>query len=233
MSIDIGGMRKPYLDQSATFDTTDLVAQEPWGQFQAWFDQAKACSAIEEANAMCLATASKSGVPSARMVLLKAFGPEGFVFYTNYESRKAKDLSENPQAALTFYWEPLKRSIRVEGSVAKVSEATSTEYFRTRPLGSQIGAAVSHQSRVIAGRQELENREAQLKAEFGDGSKVLDKPEAWGGFLVTPVSMEFWQGQSTRLHDRIRFRRPAPDEKPDPSITHIGTDGWVYERLAP
>lgn len=233
MSIDIGGMRKPYLDKSATFDTTDLVSKEPWGQFKAWFEAAQACSSIEEANAMCLATASKSGVPSARMVLLKAFGPEGFVFYTNYGSRKAQDLSENPQAALTFYWEPLKRSVRVEGSVSKVSQETSTEYFRTRPLGSQIGAAVSEQSRVIAGRHVLENREAELKAEFGDGKKTLEKPEAWGGFLVTPASMEFWQGQSTRLHDRIRFRRLKPDEQIDPNVTHLGTNGWVYERLAP
>eukprot|EP00095_Tigriopus_kingsejongensis_P006025 snap_masked-scaffold671_size114370-processed-gene-0.22 protein:Tk06025 transcript:snap_masked-scaffold671_size114370-processed-gene-0.22-mRNA-1 annotation:"hypothetical protein BRAFLDRAFT_126490" len=233
MSIDIGGMRKPYLDQSSVFGLEDLVAREPFGQFKAWFEAAKACPGIEEANAMCLATASASGRPSARMVLLKAFSAEGFVFYTNYESRKGRDLAENPVAALNFYWEPLKRSVRVEGAVERVPAATSDEYFQSRPLGSQIGAAVSHQSRVIKDRSVLDEREASLKAEYGDAQRPLARPEHWGGFRLRPKTVEFWQGQSTRIHDRLLFRRPDPNETLDSELTHPGEDGWILERLSP
>lgn len=154
MSIDIGGMRKPYLDGKNTFDIADLSAREPFGQFRAWFDEASKHELIEEPNAMCIATASKEGRPSARMVLLKEFGAEeGFIFYTNYGSRKGQELSENPFAALMFYWEPLKKSVRIEGKVEKVSAEKSEAYFKSRPFGSQIGAAVSEQSKVIAGEK--------------------------------------------------------------------------------
>ena len=155
MSIDIGGMRKPYLDGKNTFDIGDLRAREPFGQFRAWFDEASQHDRIEESNAMCLSTASLCGRPSSRMVLLKEFGEQGFVFYTNYESRKGQEVSSNPFAALLFYWEPMKRSIRIEGAVQKVSQEKSTDYFRSRPYASQIGAAVSKQSKVIAGKSEL------------------------------------------------------------------------------
>ena len=154
MSVDIGGMRKPYLDGKNTFDLYDLSAREPLGQFRAWFDEASRHESIEEPNAMCLSTATLEGRPSSRMVLLKEFGDEdqGFIFYTNYESRKAQELLANPFAALMFYWEPMKRSVRIEGAVEKVSQEKSEAYFRTRPFGSQIGAAVSRQSQVIAGK---------------------------------------------------------------------------------
>lgn len=234
MSIDIGGMRKPYLSAETTFDVKDLVAKEPFGQFKAWFDEATRHEAIEEANAMCLATADADGVPSARMVLLKEFGEDGFVFYTNYGSRKGKELSENPKASLVFYWPPLKRSVRVEGDVERVSGDKSDAYFDSRPIGSKIGAAVSEQSAVIRDRDVLTKKESELKEEFGDGAKALKRPEQWGGFVVVPRTVEFWQGQSTRLHDRLRFRKKSAAKKGDEEDLCLeGENGWVIERLAP
>jgi len=240
MSIDIGGMRKPYLKEKDAFEVEDLVSKEPYKQFENWFEHAKTTPGIEEANAMCIATASKQGLPSARYVLLKAFGVPseddkgGFVFYTNYNSRKGKELLENPHAALVFYWEPLKRSVRIEGTVEKVSKEISQAYFESRPVGSQIGAAVSNQSQVIPNRGHLLDKEAKLKSVYGDGSQKMEKPEEWGGFRVLPNNFEFWQGQSTRIHDRIVFRkRINEDEKLDANLTAIGENGWLIERLSP
>merc|ERR1711997_204942 len=236
MSIDIGGMRKPYLGEGQTFDIKDLVSKEPYEQFKNWFDIAKSTPGIEEANAMCLATATKTGLPSARYVLLKGFGAPslddkgGFVFYTNYESRKGKELVDNPNAALVFYWEPLKRSVRIEGRVEKVSEESSIAYFESRPIGSQIGAAVSNQSQVIPNRTHLLEKEAKLKIEFE--SKKMEKPDTWGGFRVIPHTFEFWQGQSTRIHDRILFRKKK-EETIDETLTTVGDNGWLIERLSP
>merc|ERR1712223_1960219 len=213
---------------------------EPYKQFESWFEQAKVTPGIDEANAMCIATATKTGLPSARYVLLKAYGAPseedagGFVFYTNYNSRKGKELLENPHAALVFYWEPLKRSVRIEGTVEKVSAEISQAYFESRPIGSQIGAAVSNQSQVIPNRGHLLEKEAQLKAVYGDGSKKMEKPQEWGGFRVLPHTFEFWQGQSTRIHDRILFRkRSHEDENLDVNLTMIGQNGWLIERLSP
>jgi len=237
MAIDIGGMRKPYLGENQAFEVKDLVAKEPFAQFQNWFDQAKETPGIEEANAMCVASASKAGIPSARYVLLKAYGPPtdtskgGFVFYTNYDSRKGKELIENPFAALVFYWEPLKRSVRIEGSVEKVTEEESTAYFESRPIGSQIGAAISKQSTKIPDRQFLLDKETQLKEEFKE--KKMEKPSFWGGFRVVPNSFEFWQGQSTRIHDRIVFRRKIEGEEVDEKLTIQGDQDWLIERLSP
>jgi len=238
MAIDIGGMRKPYLGEHQAFEVKDLVSKEPFAQFEHWFEHAKSMKSIEEANAMCVATASKSGIPSARYVLLKAYGPPtetskgGFVFYTNYESRKGKELIENPFAALVFYWEPLKRSIRIEGKVEKVTEDESKAYFESRPIGSQIGAAISNQSTKIPNRQFLLEKETNLKEEYKE--KALEKPSFWGGFRVIPNSFEFWQGQSTRIHDRIVFRRKNDDgEEMDPKLTLEGENGWLIERLSP
>jgi len=237
MAIDIGGMRKPYLGENQAFEVKDLVAKEPFAQFQNWFDQAKETPGIEEANAMCVASASKAGIPSARYVLLKAYGPPtdttkgGFVFYTNYDSRKGKELIENPFAALVFYWEPLKRSVRIEGSVEKVTEEESTAYFESRPIGSQIGAAISNQSTKIPDRQFLLDKETQLKEEFKE--KKMEKPSFWGGFRVVPNSFEFWQGQSTRIHDRIVFRRKTEGEEIDEKLTIQGDQDWLIERLSP
>ncbi len=154
--VDIGSMRKPYHDKSDIFDILNLVSKEPFGQFENWFEEAKKTTSIEEANAMCLATCTPDGKPSARYVLLKKFCPkDGFVFFTNYESRKGQELIQNPFAALVFYWEPLKKSIRVEGQVQKVSQKESEAYFQSRPFSSQIGACISKQSTVVDSRKTL------------------------------------------------------------------------------
>ena len=232
MAVDIGGMRKPYHDKSDVFDFKDLVSKEPFQQFKSWFEAASSNEAIYEANAMCLSTATTDGIPSARMVLLKKFGPEGFSFFTNYTSRKAQELDSNPRAALVFYWEPLKRSVRVEGTVARLSEAESLQYFKSRPVSSQIGACVSNQSQVIPGRAVLTEKETELLAEYGEGRREVPKPD-WGGYRVVPSVVEFWQGQSTRIHDRIRFRTRRDGEILDPAVSREGEDGWIIERLAP
>ena len=235
MAVDIGGMRKPYHDKSDVFDFQDLVSQEPFQQFKSWFEAASSHEAIYEANAMCLSTATTDGVPSARMVLLKKFGPEGFSFFTNYTSRKAQELDTNPRAALVFFWEPLNRSVRVEGTVTRLSEAESLEYFQSRPISSQIGACVSNQSQVIADRAVLTEKERELEAVYGEGKEdrqEVPKPD-WGGYRVVPGVVEFWQGQSTRIHDRIRFRTSRQGEILDPAVSRQGEDGWIIERLAP
>jgi len=232
--MDIGAMRKPYRGKEAGFGTADLAAREPFAQFTAWFEEASQHDEIHEANAMCLSTATTEGVPSARFVLLKKFGPEGFTFYTNYGSRKAGELDSNPRAALTFYWAPLNRSVRVEGGVARISETESEQYFRSRPLSSQIGAAVSQQSQVVAGRAVLAAREAELLARHGEeeSGEAVPRPD-WGGYRVTPHTVEFWQGQSDRIHDRIRFRLAGEGEMIDESVTTRGEASWLIERLEP
>ncbi|XP_066942865.1 pyridoxine/pyridoxamine 5'-phosphate oxidase-like isoform X3 [Macrobrachium rosenbergii] len=215
MSIDIGGMRKPYKGKNEAFTEDDLVAKEPFAQFREWFDQACSTPGIIEANAMCLATSTKCGKPSARMVLLKGYGKDGFRFFTNYTSRKGEEL------------------VRVEGTVEKLSEKESDDYFHSRPRSSQIGACISPQSKVIEGRHILTEKEQDLLEEYSDDKKIIPKPETWGGFRVVPEVIEFWQGQTTRIHDRIRFRKPLPDEVLDEQLTKQGEDGWFYERLAP
>lgn len=229
--MDIGGMRIKYKDKSETFTEDCLASKEPIEQFEDWFKQACKCPHILEPNAMFLGTATKNGIPSVRPVLLKSFGPEGFKFYTNYESRKGRELAENPNAALTFYWEPLRRGVRIEGIAERTSAEDSDQYFQSRPYANQIGSMASKQSNVIANRQTLIVRERELIAQFPEGS--VERPDCWGGFVVIPRSVEFWQGQSDRLHDRIRFRRLKPNEKVDDILVHPGTNGWVYERLSP
>ncbi|XP_042211823.1 pyridoxine/pyridoxamine 5'-phosphate oxidase-like isoform X2 [Homarus americanus] len=239
MSIDIGGMRKPYKGKNEAFTEDDLVAKEPIAQFASWFDEACHTPGIIEANAMCIATATKCGKPSARMVLLKGYGKDGFRFFTNYGSRKGKELTENPYASLVFYWSyngednTWARQVRVEGRVEKLGEDVSKEYFHSRPRSSQIGACLSPQSQVICGRHVLTEKDEQLNEEYKDETKLIPKPECWGGFRVVPETIEFWQGQTTRIHDRICFRKPATDEVIDESLTKQGDDGWLYERLAP
>ncbi len=173
---------------------------------------------------------------------IQAFGkpstndPGGFIFFTNYNSRKGQELAENPNAAVVFYWEPLKRSVRIEGTVEKVSKAMSEEYFDSRPFGSQIGAAISNQSQVIANRDVLTSREQELRSEYENNeSKKLEKPPSWGGYRILAHTFEFWQGQSTRVHDRIRFRkqRSSKDEAIDDSVTIRGENDWLIERLSP
>ncbi|KPJ15254.1 Pyridoxine-5'-phosphate oxidase [Papilio machaon] len=233
MSIDIGGMRIKYKDKDDTFLEKHLVAKEPFGQFKAWFDEACSRKEILEPNAMCLATVSKDGYPSARFVLCKGYGKDGFKFFTNYGSRKAKEMSENPNVAATFYWEVLNRSVRIEGYVEKLSEEESTKYFHSRPVPSQIAACASYQSTPIESRDILCERERKLEAEYMIPEKEIPKPSYWGGYIIRPRAVEFWQGQRDRLHDRIKFRKPTEGEGVDGKLLHQGEDGWVYQRLSP
>jgi pyridoxamine 5'-phosphate oxidase len=193
------------------------VDPDPMVQFGRWFDDAEAADLVEP-SAMTLATATAEGVPSARMVLLRGVDQRGFVFYTNYESRKAAELAANPRAALVFWWGELQRQIRVEGPVERTSRTESAAYFRTRPLGSRLSAWASPQSRVIPGRAVLDQRVAELAAGHPDGDIPL--PPFWGGYRLVPEVVELWQGRPNRLHDRLRYTRSA--------------DGrWQIKRLAP
>jgi pyridoxamine 5'-phosphate oxidase len=190
---------------------------DPIAQFGAWFEAAVAAG-IREPNAMTLATATPEGRPSARMVLLKGYGADGFEFYTNYASRKGDELAANPWAALVFFWVDLERQVRIEGRVAHVSPEQSDAYFHSRPVGSQRSAAASEQSAVIPDRAALELRVAELAARYGDGP--VPRPEHWGGYRLAPQVIEFWQGRPSRLHDRLRYRQDA-------------SSAWAPERLAP
>jgi pyridoxamine 5'-phosphate oxidase len=192
------------------------VAEDPLVQFQRWFDEAVAAG-LREPNAMTLATVGADGRPSARVVLLKSFDAAGFVFFTNYESRKGRELDQSGQAALVFYWGDLERQVRIEGAVARLAPAESDGYFASRPLSAQLGAWASPQSRPLAGRAELEARLAAAGERFG--AAAPPRPPFWGGYCVTPTLIEFWQGRPSRLHDRILYQRQAT--------------AWAVTRLAP
>jgi len=192
------------------------VDPNPLKQFEVWYGEALA-SGVPEADAMTLATATTDGAPDARIVLLKSFDGRGFVFFTNYQSRKAQELAANGRACLLFYWLPLKRQVRIEGTVEKVSAAESDDYFHTRPWGSKLGAWASDQSRVITSRENLEKRFAEFELEFADN---VPRPPHWGGYRLIPTAIEFWQGRDNRLHDRIRYRLQQDKS-------------WRIERLAP
>jgi len=192
------------------------IDPNPLKQFEAWYGDALA-SGVPEADAMTLATATTDGAPDARIVLLKSFDDRGFVFFTNYQSRKAEELAANGRACLLFYWLPLKRQVRIEGTVEKVSAAESDDYFHTRPWGSKLGAWASDQSRVITSRENLEKRFAEFELEFADN---VPRPPHWGGYRLIPTVIEFWQGRDNRLHDRIRYRLQQDKS-------------WRIERLAP
>lgn len=207
-------LRKEYMQRG--LDEGDVDAN-PFRQFAVWFDEARAASPIEP-NAMALATVGADGRPSLRMVLLKGADERGFVFYTNYESRKGRELADTPWAALTFLWPEMERQIRIEGRVEPVSAEESDAYFHSRPVGSQLSASASRQSEVIAGREELEQRVAALSAQYQD--QEIPRPENWGGFRVIPDAIEFWQGRASRLHDRLRYRLLASGD-------------WQIERLSP
>lgn len=192
------------------------LAADPFEQFQRWLADAAAADP-DDYTAMTLATADGEGRPSARIVLLKGCDEQGFVFYTNYASRKGGELAENPRAALLFYWAPLERQVRIEGTVEKTSREESEAYFHTRPLGSRIGATASRQSTVIGSREELERTARELTERFGEDVPL---PDAWGGYRVVPDALEFWQGRPDRLHDRLRYRR-------------VPEGLWTVERLSP
>lgn len=189
---------------------------DPLRQFEAWFEEARAAR-IELAEATALATATRDGRPSVRMVLMKGYDERGFVFYSSYESRKGRELAENPRAAMCFYWHALGRQARIEGTVERVAPEESAAYFGTRPLGSRLSATVSRQSQVVESREELQTAAEELRARYGDEAVPL--PADWGGFRLAPEVFEFWQHREDRLHDRLRYRR-------------VGA-GWVLERLAP
>jgi pyridoxamine 5'-phosphate oxidase len=187
----------------------------PWRQFARWFDEAG--SAVRVPEAMALATADAAGVPSVRMVLMKGFDERGFVFHTHYSSRKGRELAENPRAALLFHWQPEGRQVRVEGAVERVAAEESDAYFATRPLGARVGAHASRQSEVLAGREELELRAAEVERVLAGADPP--RPEWWGGFRLVPAAWEFWQHRASRLHDRFRYR--------------AANGAWLIERLSP
>jgi pyridoxamine 5'-phosphate oxidase len=192
----------------------EQLANDPLAQFAQWFEEAQAV--VPLAEAMTLATVDADGVPNARMVLLKGFGPDGFRFFTNYESAKGEELAASPRAALVIYWRELDRQVRVRGEVERLPARDSDAYFASRPRESRVAAAISPQSRRIE-RDELERRFAELDAEAGDDGPP--RPEHWGGYLVRPDEIEFWQGRDSRMHDRFAYSRHP--------------DGWVLQRLAP
>jgi pyridoxamine 5'-phosphate oxidase len=210
----IANIRKEYKLQ--TLSETDSL-KDPFAQFRKWWQEALA-SNIEEVNAMTLATSSSDGIPSARIVLLKGFDDVGFKFFTNYNSFKGQQLIENPRACVVFFWKELERQIRITGLIDRLSEEESDEYFNSRPEGSRVGAWASPQSQVIPGRTWLEDNEKKLREQFKN--KPVQRPSFWGGYILRPISIEFWQGRTNRLHDRLLY-----------SLQNDGL--WLIERLAP
>lgn len=211
--MDISNLREEYTQ--AGLSRASLLSN-PFEQFELWFRQAQQAQ-LAEPNAMSLATASAESAPTLRTVLLKYFDDSGFVFFTNYSSNKARDISDNPQVALMFPWVALERQVVIQGRAEKISTAESLRYFTSRPTGSQLGAWVSHQSSVITGRKVLEMKLAQMKQKFRDGKIPL--PDFWGGYRVVPEKIEFWQGRPSRLHDRFLYSRQDSQ--------------WHIDRLAP
>jgi pyridoxamine-phosphate oxidase len=204
-------------DYSAATLSEISINVNPIKQFDIWFNEAVAAE-IPEPNAMTLATATPDGRPSARIVLLKGFDMNGFAFYTNYLSRKGKELTKNPNAAIVFFWGELERQVRIEGTIEKLSKEQSEKYFQSRPKLSQIGALASPQSQEIPNREQLEAKMSQLEAEYGDNE--IPKPSFWGGYILKPRLIEFWQGRPSRLHDRIAYKK-------------IDNKNWKKVRLAP
>ncbi len=212
--IDINKLRDNY---QTVMLNKQIAKKNPFAQFQLWFDEVLA-SELSEPNAMNLATVSKEGEVSSRMVLLKTFDETGFVFFTNYNSSKAQDIQSTKNAAINFWWDMLYRQVRIDGRVEKISREDSVEYFHSRPVGSQIGAIASQQSRVIKNYTALEKEYQRLEQYYKN--QEIPCPEHWGGYRVTPKLFEFWQGRPNRLHDRLRY-------------TQTSTEAWSIERLSP
>ena len=211
--MDIGEIRKEYTQ--AGLNRNDLKA-EPLAQFELWFEQARQAE-LKEVNAMSIATVRADGMPQVRTVLLKIFDQRGFVFFTNYNSAKAKELTSTPKASILFPWLDLERQVRISGAVEKISKVESLKYFTSRPRGSQLGAWISEQSQVISNRTVLKTLMNQIKEKYKAGEIPL--PDAWGGYRIIPDSYEFWQGRANRLHDRFKYTRQA--------------ESWQIDRLAP
>ncbi len=207
-------LRKEYT--RASLDVID-VNKDPLLQFDKWFKEALSAG-VPEPNAFTLSTISEGGRPSARIVLLKGLVQRQFVFYTNYQSQKGQELDGNPACALTFFWPELERQVRIEGIATRVQESTSEQYFQSRPRASQVGAWASPQSSIIASRDILEAREREIEKKF-EGLNLLPKPKQWGGFAITPIEIEFWQGRASRLHDRV--------------VYYLTDEKWIIHRLAP
>lgn len=214
MKEELYNYRKSYEKGVLSQKTVD---ENPMQQFRNWFFEAKNSDTVDEVNAMTISSISLDGFPKGRVVLLKKYDENGFYFYTNYRSEKGEAITKNNKVSLSFFWPKIERQIIIKGIAEKTSEADSTNYFHSRPRGSQLGTAVSHQSHPVDSRQALENNLIELEKKY-EGQEV-PKPEDWGGFLVRPVSIEFWQGRANRLHDRIRYTLKDYD--------------WVIERLAP
>ena len=196
--------------------TEENINKNPFKQFEIWFEEAKKIG-LKDPNAMNVASATKSGIPSSRMVLLKAYSEEGFIFYTNYTSRKSGEILENPIVALNFFWDALERQIRIEGEIKKVEKEVSDAYFNSRSRLSQLGAHASNQSQIIENYEELTDKLNSFEEKYKD--KDIPRPDHWGGFIVIPSSIEFWQGHDGRLHDRLKFEKE--------------NDNWVMKRLSP
>lgn len=215
--MDISHLREEYTQAGLSRETLE---NSPFKQFESWFKQAQEAQ-LAEPNAMSLATVSASGMPSLRTVLLKYFDESGFVFFTNYNSNKAKDIASNPQVAIMFPWVSLERQVIIQGKAEKISTSESLRYFTSRPATSQLGAWVSQQSSVITGRKVLELKLEEMKRKFKKGKIPL--PDFWGGYRVVPEKVEFWQGRPSRLHDRFQYSHPSADNN----------NPWQIDRLSP
>lgn len=215
MQEDLGEYRKSY-EKSALMESS--ISDNPMELFQKWFFEVEAANGVDEPNAMTISTIGLDGFPKNRVVLLKKYTHEGFIFFTNYQSEKGKAIAKNPNVCISFFWPNLERQIIIKGMAEKIAENLSDGYFESRPKGSQYGAIVSDQSTVIPSRDYLEDKLKALESEYE--GKEIQRPDFWGGFIVKPISMEFWQGRPNRLHDRIRY---ALQEDYD----------WKIERLAP
>jgi pyridoxamine 5'-phosphate oxidase len=215
MKKDLGNYRKSYGKSSLT---EDVISDNPMQLFQKWFFEVEALDSADEANTMTISTIGLDGYPKNRVVLLKRYTYEGFIFYTNYKSEKGKAIAENANVCLSFFWHAMERQVIIKGTAEKISENMSDGYFESRPDGSKLGAIVSNQSQVIPSREELEENLKQLEVEYE--GKEIPRPKYWGGYLVRPASIEFWQGRPNRLHDRIRYSLQKDFN-------------WKIERLAP